>query len=320
MNSLPSDPTQTAGAAVIAHTHVHDGEGVSCGEFLRRARERRGLTLQQIAQGTKIPLRHLNALERDEFAALPGGMYRRAEVRAYADAVGLDRNVALAWLDRALEQSMPETAFSAQASGLRQDPMVASGRIRVLMTAGVAVTSVAIALAIWARQPGAGDIASLAAPVSPPASSVGPAPHSANHVLVATSGSTIEPGSAPLRRRAERATVPPLSKAQPQMERSDGSTTAASGPEPQFTVMTEPVGAHVTVNGVRWGITPVTIRYLDPGIKRVRVTRDGYRAEERSIQIETGGPTTTLLIPMRPQTHEDGSSLHVLRANDGTQN
>ena len=90
MNSLPSDPTQAAGTAVTTHTRVHDTAGISCGEFLRRARERRRLTLQQIAQSTKIPLRHLDALERDEFEALPSGMYRRAEVRAYADAVGLD--------------------------------------------------------------------------------------------------------------------------------------------------------------------------------------------------------------------------------------
>jgi len=59
------------------------------------------------------------------------------------------------------------------------------------------------------------------------------------------------------------------------------------------------VGARVTVNGIGWGITPVTIRYLEPGAKRVRVTREGYRAEERFIQLEAGRATTTLRIPMR---------------------
>ena len=194
MNSLPSDPTQAAGTAVTMHTRVHDTAGISCGEFLRRARERRRLTLQQIAQSTKIPLRHLDALERDEFEALPSGMYRRAEVRAYADAVGLDRSVALASLDRTLEQAMPSTASVPP-------PTFTSGRTRVLIAASMAVTAGAIALAMWARQPGAGDITSLAAPVSPPASSVVRAPHAPNHVLVATSGSTVELASAPPRRR-----------------------------------------------------------------------------------------------------------------------
>src|SRR5258705_7132035 len=164
-----------------------DGEGISCGEFLRRAREGRGLTLQQIAQGTKIPLRHLHALERDEFAVLPGGMYRRAEVRAYADAVGLDRHVALAWLDRALEQATPRTASSVQASGPHH-PLFASGRRRVLMTVAVAVATGAIAVGMGARAVSRS--------------------HSANHVLVATPGSTVEPAIAPLSRRTEPATLP----------------------------------------------------------------------------------------------------------------
>jgi hypothetical protein len=224
-------------------------------------------------------------------------MYRRAEVRAYADAVGLDRNVALAWLDRALEQAMPGSTSSVQAS-VPHHPMFASGRTRMLMTAGVAVTT-AIALAMWARQPGEGHIASLAAPVAPLAPSGVSGSHPANHVLVATSGSTVEPAIAPLIRPTEPATVPPVSEERLRMERSEGTTAAASSLEPQLRVITEPVGALVTVNGVGWGITPVTIRYLAPGTKRVRVTRDGYRAEERFIQVEPGGRTTTLRIPIR---------------------
>lgn len=291
MNSLSPDPTHAAGTAVTAHTRVHDGEGLSCGEFLRRARERRGLSLQQIAQGTKIPLRHLNALERDEFAVLPAGMYRRAEVRAYAEAVGLDRDVALAWLDRGLEQAMPRPAAGVQAF-VPHSPMLASGRTRVLMTAAVAVTTGAIALAMWTRQTGESNVTSLADPVSPVASSVVPESHSENQ---------------------------PVSKEEPRTERSEG-TTAASPLEPQLTVITEPVGARVTVNGIGWGITPVTIRYLAPGTKRVRVTRDGYRAEERLIQVEAGSRTTTLRIPLRPQTDERGAFPDVRSENDGTGN
>jgi cytoskeleton protein RodZ len=294
MNSFSPGPTPAAGTAVAAPTRVQDGEGLSCGEFLRRARERRGLSLQQIAQGTKIPLRHLNALERDEFAVLPGGMYRRAEVRAYADAVGLDRDVALAWLDRALEHAVPRTASGAQAF-VPHSPMLASGRARVLMTAGVAMTTGAIALAMWTRQTGEGDVASLANPVSPRAS--------------------IAPQS-----RHETITEPLVSNEQPRMERSEGTTAAASRLEPPLTVITEPPGARVTVNGIGWGITPVTIRYLAPGTKRVRVTRDGYRAEERLIQVEAGGRTTTLRMPLRTQTDEGGSSPDVRSEQDGTGN
>lgn len=90
--------------------------------------------------------------------------------------------------------------------------------------------------------------------------------------------------------------------------------------EPQLTVITEPAGARVTVDGIGWGNTPVTIRHLAPGTKRVRVTRDGYRAEERLIQVEAGGRSTTLRIPIKTQIDEGGPSPDVLPEGDGASN
>src|SRR5262245_52553343 len=83
------------------------GDNTSLGEFLRRARERRGLTLQQIAGETKIPRRHLEALEQDNVTAVPGGLYRRAQIRAFARAVRADEDQALAKLQRALDELAP---------------------------------------------------------------------------------------------------------------------------------------------------------------------------------------------------------------------
>jgi len=57
---------------------------------LRSARERRGISLRQIAISTKISMVVLEALERDDFSHLPGGIFSRAFVRAYAIEVGLD--------------------------------------------------------------------------------------------------------------------------------------------------------------------------------------------------------------------------------------
>ncbi len=74
----------------------------SLGEMLRRARELRGLTLERIARETKIPQRHLEAFERDNLTAVPSGFYQRAELRTYAQAVGLDQRLALAQLESAL--------------------------------------------------------------------------------------------------------------------------------------------------------------------------------------------------------------------------
>ncbi len=60
------------------------------GGKLREARERRGISLKQIASATKISVAVLEALERNDISRLPGGIFSRAFVRSYAVEVGLD--------------------------------------------------------------------------------------------------------------------------------------------------------------------------------------------------------------------------------------
>src|SRR5262245_24805646 len=174
MTSPTPDPIHGAVASDVSRPRAGGDEGIGCGEFLSRARRARGLTLQQIAETTKIPLRHLEALERDEFAALPGGMYRRAFVRAYAYAVGLDPGVALARFNRALHEAMSPVADVAHVPAA---PPAVAGRSRIVIAGGVAVVTAAIALAIWARQSVADHITSSAAPVTRPASDLVPVQH-----------------------------------------------------------------------------------------------------------------------------------------------
>ena len=60
------------------------------GRKLRAARERKGVSLRQIASATKISVSALEALERNDISRLPGGLFSRAFVRSYAIEVGLD--------------------------------------------------------------------------------------------------------------------------------------------------------------------------------------------------------------------------------------
>ena len=60
------------------------------GMRMKRLREERGVSLRYIADTTKISIRALEALERDDISRLPGGIYSRAFVRAYAIEIGLD--------------------------------------------------------------------------------------------------------------------------------------------------------------------------------------------------------------------------------------
>ena len=62
------------------------------GGRLRRARELKGLSLADAARHTKLSINILQAIERNDFASLPGGMFRKAYVRTLATEVGLDPN------------------------------------------------------------------------------------------------------------------------------------------------------------------------------------------------------------------------------------
>ncbi len=60
------------------------------GSALREARERKGLSFQQVEEGTKIRARYIRALEEEAFGILPGATYTKGFLRAYADYLGLD--------------------------------------------------------------------------------------------------------------------------------------------------------------------------------------------------------------------------------------
>ena len=60
------------------------------GERLRRQREMRGVSLEEISKSTKIGTRSLKAIEDEDFEKLPGGIFNKGFVRAYAHFLGLD--------------------------------------------------------------------------------------------------------------------------------------------------------------------------------------------------------------------------------------
>jgi cytoskeleton protein RodZ len=64
--------------------------GTPIGERLRLAREEKGLSLEDVAHQTRIPIRHLQHIERGEWDALPAATYSVGFARNYANAIGLD--------------------------------------------------------------------------------------------------------------------------------------------------------------------------------------------------------------------------------------
>ncbi|MGH9396733.1 MAG: helix-turn-helix domain-containing protein [Terriglobia bacterium] len=66
------------------------------GENLRREREMRGISLQEISDTTRVSVRFLQSLEEEDFAKLPGGIFIRSFIRAYANYLGLDEERVMA--------------------------------------------------------------------------------------------------------------------------------------------------------------------------------------------------------------------------------
>ncbi len=60
------------------------------GDSLKRQRELREISLREISDATKINIRYLEALEQNRFDVLPGGLFNKGFIRAYATYIGVD--------------------------------------------------------------------------------------------------------------------------------------------------------------------------------------------------------------------------------------
>lgn len=74
----------------MADNDQDQAAGLPIGERLRAAREEKGLSLDEIAGRTRIPVRHLQHIESEDWDALPAITYSIGFVRAYANELGLD--------------------------------------------------------------------------------------------------------------------------------------------------------------------------------------------------------------------------------------
>ena len=80
---------------------------MSFGSQLRTERERRKLSLSTIAGATKIGTHYLQAIEEEELEKLPGGIFNKGFVRAYAGFLGIDETDLIADLVAKMEPPRP---------------------------------------------------------------------------------------------------------------------------------------------------------------------------------------------------------------------
>ena len=123
----------------------------SFGEQLRLAREARGVTLRQISDQTRISIRYLEAIEADNYKQLPGGIFNRSFIKAYAKQIGFDEKEAIeGYLRTAREQGEPdEVATSPYRSHVYTDGNTRSPVVTLFLTILIlAILSLAVYAAV----------------------------------------------------------------------------------------------------------------------------------------------------------------------------
>jgi cytoskeletal protein RodZ len=96
----------------------------SFGEKLKKEREQRSITLDDIALSTKIGTRMLRALEEEKFEQLPGGIFNKGFVRAYARHLGLDEEQTIADYLTALHENQALAAPTEELIAPIAEPKV----------------------------------------------------------------------------------------------------------------------------------------------------------------------------------------------------
>jgi cytoskeleton protein RodZ len=130
----------------------------SIGEQLRLAREERGIPLREISDQTRISVHYLEAIETNDYKRLPGGIFNRSFVKAYARYVGYDEKEAVEAYTRYMRDlgdSGEEVASTPYHSKVYTDvPATRSPILTVVLAIVILAILTAAALAVlnWVQR------------------------------------------------------------------------------------------------------------------------------------------------------------------------
>jgi cytoskeletal protein RodZ len=122
------------------------------GTELKEARDRRGISLRQVATSTKISVGVLESLERGEFSRLPGGIFSRAFVRSYAIEVGLDPDDVVARFVVEMDAAKPAASEAIRPDVTDDDRafLERQRKARLFLRIGLIVFAIALVVGVFA--------------------------------------------------------------------------------------------------------------------------------------------------------------------------
>ncbi|EXX91142.1 hypothetical protein BG53_12185 [Paenibacillus darwinianus] len=133
------------------------------GDLLRKSREQRGYSLEDVQEMTKIRKRYLEAIESGDYKMLPGNFYVRAFVKNYAESVGLDSEEVLRLYAKEIPSASPEPMEEQpmlqkrRSSSARSGDRISKWGFRLLMWSFLILIAVVVYVYAIDRQNGAGN-------------------------------------------------------------------------------------------------------------------------------------------------------------------
>ena len=166
------------------------------GDQLKREREMRGVSLEEISAATRISTRFLEALEKEQWDQLPGGVFRRGFIRSVARFLGLDGDALISEYELQTQDNSPGHATPGASSDIPRNyrPAAVAVAILAVLLAGGWFAYQHFAPGIHARL----HMQQPAPATGIPASPAQPDPNASSATSSATSAATPGDASTPL--------------------------------------------------------------------------------------------------------------------------
>jgi len=288
------------------------------GVRLKRLREERGLALKDLAAKTKLSVAALEALERSDYARLPGGIFGRSFVRAYAAEVGADPDATVAEFvallekderDRAARKAVrPEVTADDRAFLERQRRALRGLQVVLGLVALLAIVLIGWQVRAWWQRSAAkrAAAASATAQAAAPTSATSPTLDAAPAAAPASDSGAASPSSAPA------AGVPAASAA------PAPSSTAASAPTgPLVLGASDPLVIDLTLTADCWVAATADGKSAGSELLRAGSTRRYQGAREVTLDVGNAGAITWTINgrPAKP-LGRDGVHVHARISRD----
>jgi cytoskeleton protein RodZ len=261
------------------------------GSRLRAAREAKGLTLNQLADQTRVRVSALEAIEAGDFERLPEPIYVQSYLRAFAQAVGLPVEPVLEAFRRAAP-SIPAPSAVAAA--------VARRTIETRPSSSVSVGGIIAVLAVLTAIGGYLFISFRSQAISTPPTVQAPSTATISDPPGTTASNdpnTTAPGNGT---SSDPSASDPSASDPGTGDPGTGESNAVVG-NVNLSVTSTPAGASVLLDGIRVGVTPLVNAPVTAGSSReLRVELPGYKATVKTVDLSSNRSYAASLVPNPP--------------------